>query len=101
MKERILGRTGIKLNRIGFGGIPIQRISEEDAVNVVRRAYELGMNYFDTARAYTVSEERIGKALEDVREKVFYATKSNKRNRQELLEEINSQRCGPIECRSV
>lgn len=88
MKERILGRTGLKVRRIGFGGIPIQQIPEEEAVEVVRHCYEVGINYFDTARAYTVSEERIGKALEDVRDEVFLATKSLRRTREGLLEEL-------------
>jgi len=73
---------------LGFGGIPIQRVSEEEAVRVVRRCYELGINYFDTARLYTTSEERIGKALEDVRDEVIIATKSARRNRQGVLEEL-------------
>ena len=77
MKEKILGRTGLKVKTLGFGGIPIQRVSEEEAIAVVKRCYELGLNYYDTARGYTVSEERIGKALEDVRENVYYATKSH------------------------
>ena len=88
LKERILGRTGLKVKRIGLGGIPIQQISEEEAVKVVRHCYEAGISYFDTARGYTVSEERIGKALEDVRDEVFLATKSGRRTREGLLEEL-------------
>ena len=88
MKERILGRTGLKVRRIGFGGIPIQQISEEEAIKVVRHCYEVGINYFDTARGYTVSEERIGKALEDVRDQVYLATKSGLRTKEGLLEEL-------------
>ena len=49
MKERRLGRTDIKVRRVGFGGIPIQRVSESEAIKVVRRAHELGVNFFDTA----------------------------------------------------
>jgi aryl-alcohol dehydrogenase-like predicted oxidoreductase len=88
LRETVLGRTGLKVKSLGFGGIPIQRISEEEAVRVVRRSYELGINYYDTARGYTVSEERIGKALEDVREKVILATKSHQRTAKEMLEEL-------------
>ncbi|MFC1802357.1 aldo/keto reductase [Thermoproteota archaeon] len=88
MKEKVLGRTGLRVRTLGFGGIPIQRISEEDATNVVRRCYELGMNYYDTARGYSNSEERIGKALEDVREKVFLATKSHQRTSQGIKKEF-------------
>jgi predicted aldo/keto reductase-like oxidoreductase len=88
LKEKILGRTGLKVKSLGFGGIPIQRVSEEEAVRVVRRCYKLGINYYDTARAYTNSEERIGKALENVREEVFLATKSGRRDSKGLLEEL-------------
>lgn len=90
MKERILGRTGLKVKTLGFGGIPIQRVSEEEAIQVVRRCYELGINYFDTARTYTTSEERIGKALEDVRDEVIIATKSARRSKDGVLEELET-----------
>jgi len=88
LKERVLGKTGLKVGRIGFGGIPIQQIPEEEAIRVVRHCYEVGINYFDTARGYTVSEERIGKALEDVRDEVFLTTKSGRRTREGLLAEL-------------
>ena len=90
MEERPLGKTGIKIKRIGFGGIPIQRISEEEAITVVRGCYDLGINFFDTARAYTTSEFRIGKALRDVRNDVFLATKTVKRTRVGLLEDLET-----------
>ncbi|MCW3975329.1 MAG: aldo/keto reductase [Candidatus Bathyarchaeota archaeon] len=89
MEERILGKTNLKVKALGFGGIPIQRVSEEEAIEVVRRCYDLGINYFDTARLYSVSEDRIGKALEDVREKVFIATKSICRTESEFLQELD------------
>ncbi len=88
LKEKILGSTGLKVRTIGFGGIPIQRVSEEETIEIVRRCYELGMNFFDTARAYTVSEERVGKALEDVREEVVIATKSGRRTAEGIEEEL-------------
>lgn len=88
LKEKTLGRTGLKVKTLGFGGIPIQRVSEEEAIQVVRRCYELGINYFDTARWYTNSEERIGKALEDVRDEVFIATKSARRTKDGVLKEL-------------
>jgi predicted aldo/keto reductase-like oxidoreductase len=90
MKQSILGRTGLKVNSFGFGGIPIQRVSEDDAVALVRRCYELGVNYYDTARGYTVSEERIGKALEDVRDDVILATKSGSRTAEGLEAELET-----------
>lgn len=90
MKEKILGKTGIRVRVLGFGGIPIQRVSEDEAIRVVRRCYDLGINYFDTARAYTVSEERIGKALEDFRDDVVIATKSGRRTKNEVLQELET-----------
>ena len=59
--KKVLGKTGLKVMTMGFGGIPIQRVSEEESVEIVRRCYELDMNFFDTARAYTVSEEVLAK----------------------------------------
>ncbi len=88
LRVTVLGRTGLRVKTFGFGGIPIQRVSEEEAVRVVRRCYELGINYYDTARGYTNSEERIGKALEDVREEVFLATKSGRRDSKGLMGEL-------------
>ncbi len=90
MRVKILGRTGLSVKVIGFGGIPIQRVTEEEAIKVVRRCYDLGINYFDTARVYTVSEERIGKALEDVRDQVCIATKSLFRQKNEVLEDLET-----------
>lgn len=88
MELRYLGKTGLKITRVGFGGIPIQTVPEEQAVEVVRRCHDLGINFFDTARAYTVSEERVGKALEDVRDEVVLATKSISRTREGLLQDL-------------
>ena len=75
MEHVVLGKTGLKVNKNGFGALPIQRISKEDAVRLVRRAFEGGITYFDTARAYTDSEEKLGEALHDVRDQVILATK--------------------------
>lgn len=71
-----LGKTGIKAQQQAFGCLPIQRISKEDAVALLRRAYDGGMNYFDTARAYSDSEEKVGAAFAGMRDKVFIATKT-------------------------
>lgn len=89
MKENCLGRTGLTVKMLGFGGIPIQQISESDAIRVVRHCVERGISYFDTARNYTVSEERIGKALVGIRDNVIIATKSSRRDEQGVLEELN------------
>jgi predicted aldo/keto reductase-like oxidoreductase len=90
LQKRVLGKTGLNVTRIGFGGIPIQRLSEEEAVEVVKKSHELGINFFDTARAYTTSEERIGKALKDVRDEVFIATKSVHRDKEGLLRDLET-----------
>lgn len=77
MKEKVLGRTGLVVKEIGMGGIPIIRVPFKRAVKVVRRAYEMGINYFDTARAYQDSEAKMGEALKDVRSEVYIATKGH------------------------
>ena len=66
-----LGRTDLMVSRIAFGGIPIQRVSEAEAAAVVRHCLSLGINFIDTANAYTTSEERIGKAIADLRRKTL------------------------------
>ena len=71
-----LGRTDITVNKNGFGALPIQRTSEKEAIRILRKAYEGGINYFDTARFYTDSEEKIGKALSDVRENIIISSKT-------------------------
>ncbi len=76
MEKIRLGKTGLMVTRLGFGGIPIQRLSESDAVKVVQKCLDLGLNYFDTANGYTTSEERIGKAVKGRRKDVIIATKT-------------------------
>lgn len=71
-----LGKTNITVNKNGFGALPVQRVSKDEAVHLLRKAYEGGFNYFDTARFYTDSEEKIGLALSDVREKIIISTKT-------------------------
>lgn len=72
-----LGRTGLMVTRVGFGGVPIQRLSESDAIAAVRSCLDLGINFIDTANAYTNSEERVGKAIAGrKREDIILATKS-------------------------
>ena len=71
-----LGRTELYVSKTAFGALPIQRISHADAVKLVRRAYESGINYFDTANAYTDREEKLGAALHAVRHEVIISTKS-------------------------
>lgn len=75
-----LGRTGLSCAVISFGGIPIQRSDEANTMAVVDALERHGINYIDTARGYTVSEEYLGKALKGRREKFFLATKSMSRD---------------------
>ena len=70
-----LGSTGITVPKNGFGALPVQRVGKEEAVLLLRRAYEGGIRFFDTARAYTDSEEKLGAAFAGMRDKIFIATK--------------------------
>lgn len=88
MKYNLLGSTGLKISVIGFGGIPVQRTDAESAKKVIIRAEELGINYIDTARGYTVSEEYIGHALEGRRDKWIIATKSMSRDKASMEKDI-------------
>ncbi|MBQ6388884.1 MAG: aldo/keto reductase [Mogibacterium sp.] len=76
MRQLTLGTTGITVPQNAFGALPIQRRTVDDAVRILRRAYEGGMTYFDTARAYSDSETKLGIAFEGIRDKLFIATKT-------------------------
>lgn len=71
-----LGRTNLVVSKNGFGALPVQRVGMEEAGRLLRKAYEGGINYFDTARAYSDSEEKLGNALSDVREHIIISTKT-------------------------
>lgn len=71
-----LGRTGLIVSKNGFGALPIQRVSMVEAVYILRKAYDHGINYFDTAHVYSDSEEKLGNALHDVRENIILSTKA-------------------------
>ena len=71
-----LGKTGIIVNKNGFGALPIQRISKEDAACLLRKAYDNGINFFDTARAYSDSEEKVGYAFKGIRDQLYISTKT-------------------------
>ncbi len=86
----MLGRTGMEVVRLGCGGIPIIGVEFEEAVKVVRAAYEAGLNYFDNARAYDNSERKMGTALKDVRDRVFLATKVWARDKRTALKNIET-----------
>ena len=76
MDRVILGKTGLEVNKNGFGALPIQRITKKDAVYLLQKAFYNGINYFDTARAYSDSEEKIGAAFEYTRDKIIISTKT-------------------------
>ena len=76
MKTVTLGRTGIVTSKNGFGALPIQRVDASYAGKLLRKAYDAGVTFFDTARSYSDSEEKIGLALSDVRDKLYLATKT-------------------------
>ncbi len=80
MKTMILGQTNLLVTKPAFGALPIQRCAVSEAVKILRRAYEGGIRYFDTANAYTDSEEKIGLALSDVRGNIVISTKSQGRD---------------------
>jgi len=88
MKRIEIGKTGIEVNRLGFGGIPIQRVDEEQAVETVLRAVERGIDFIDTSRAYTTSERSIGKALQQTDKRVVLASKSQKKGGDEIRSDL-------------
>jgi len=71
-----LGRTNLVVSKNGFGALPIQRVDMDTAKKILRKAYDGGINYFDTARAYTDSEDKMGAALSDVRKEIIISTKT-------------------------
>ena len=89
MEYRILGKTGLKISRMGFGGIPIQRIDAEGTKVLMHQLKDVGINYIDTARGYTVSEEYLGYALEGIREHFIIATKSMARTKEAMAADID------------
>ena len=90
MEYRTLGKTGLKISRMGFGGIPIQKIDEEGTRKLLREMAEKGINYIDSARGYTVSEQYIGYGLEGIREKFILATKSMSRTKDAMAADIET-----------
>ena len=89
MEYRILGKTGLKISRLGFGGIPIQKIDAEGTKKLMHSLKEAGVNYIDTARGYTVSESYLGEALEGIREHFVLATKSMARDKEGMAKDID------------
>ena len=90
MRQITLGSTGITVPQNAFGALPIQRVSMEMAVKLLRRAYEGGMRFFDTARAYSDSEVKVGEAFDGMREKVFIATKTGAKTPEEVRAQVET-----------
>jgi predicted aldo/keto reductase-like oxidoreductase len=90
LEKRRLGKTNLQISIVGFGGTWISELDKPTAVGVVKRAYELGINFFDTARWDGDSEEKIGKALKDVRDQCVIATKTGSRTKKESLEDFKN-----------
>lgn len=90
MEYTTLGKTGLRISRMGFGGIPIQRIDAEGTKNLMQKLMEAGVNYIDTARGYTVSEQYLGYGLEGIRDKFVLATKSMARTKDAMAADIET-----------
>ena len=90
MVQVTLGKTGISVNKNGFGALPIQRISPSEAVHLLRQAYDAGINFFDTARFYTDSEEKIGLAFQGMRDRVVIASKTMAQNATDFWHDLET-----------
>ena len=90
MRDVTLGTTGITVPQNAFGALPIQRISLDEAVRLLRRAYEGGMRYFDTARAYSDSEEKVGVAFAGMRDKIYLATKTQAKTPEDFRSQLDT-----------
>lgn len=90
MNTVTLGKTKITVQKNGFGALPIQRIKDEEAVRLLRRAYEAGINFFDTARYYSDSEHKLGLAFADVRENIFIASKTGASGPEQFWKELET-----------
>ena len=89
MEYKILGKTGLSISRLGFGGIPIQKIDKEGTKELIKVLINEGVNFIDTARGYTVSEEYLGFALDGVRDRFVLATKSMARTKEGMAKDID------------
>lgn len=89
MRKVVLGKTNLNVTKVSFGALPLQRTSKEDAVKILHHAYNSGINFYDTARSYTDSEQKIGLALSDVRDKIIIATKTHSKNLEEMKRHVD------------
>lgn len=90
MAEVTLGRTGLRTDKNGFGALPIQRVTDSEAVKILRKAYDGGITFFDTARFYTDSEHKLGLAFEKMRSSVIIATKTAASTAEEFWRDIET-----------
>lgn len=90
MEKMILGRTGLEISRSGFGALPIQRVSFEEAARLLNRALDAGINYIDTARAYSDSEAKIGAGIGNRRNEFFIATKTHAKTGEALKKDLET-----------
>ena len=90
MRTVTLGSTGITVPKNGFGALPIQRIDKEAAAAILRKAYDEGVRFFDTARAYSNSEEKIGYALSDVRDEIYIASKTMAKTAEDFWKDLET-----------
>lgn len=90
MDRVTLGKTGITVCRNGFGALPIQRIGKEDAAYLIRKAYENGVEFFDTARSYSNSEEKLGYGTQSFRNKIYIATKTAAKRGEDLKKDLET-----------
>ncbi|MCR4641216.1 MAG: aldo/keto reductase [Lachnospiraceae bacterium] len=90
MKKLTLGKTGITVPQNAFGALPIQRVDKETAVRLLHMAYDGGMRFFDTARAYSDSEEKLGAAFEGMRDRIFIASKTMANTPEKFWEDLET-----------
>lgn len=90
MKMMRLGKTNYKVNKNGFGALPIQRRNKKDSIEIIQKAYNNGINFYDTARFYTDSEEKLGASLNEVRENVIIATKTGAENAEDFWKDLET-----------
>ena len=90
MDRMRLGKTNLEVNKNGFGALPIQRRNMEDSIEILRAAYDAGIDFYDTAHFYTDSEEKIGNALSDVREDIYLASKSGAETVEEFWSDLET-----------
>lgn len=90
MTKVTLGKTGITVEKNSFGALPIQRITREEAVMLLRKAYEYGVTFFDTARYYTDSEEKVGEAFKGIRRNIYIATKTGAATAEDFWKDLHT-----------